>query len=178
MRTNNPDRSVQRLNGSSRPVTSSNPSRRANQPFNYEQEQNRGQLLDARRGGKNPSSQHEHIEPVAAAWDRSSFLQATWSRSVSAKRCLPVHARARCAVDKPSTSAVTEAITVGCSGGGTNGIALSSMFRYPAFADGLKHNFDAACLRFVSASFVIEKRLQLFIGCLPPSCHSRMVANA
>lgn len=102
MRTNNPDRSIQRLNDSSRPVTSSNPSRHANQPFNYEQEQKRDQLLDTRRGGKNPSSQHEYIEPVAAARDRSSFLQAAWSRSVSPKRCVPVHVGPRRKVNSRS----------------------------------------------------------------------------
>ena len=178
MRPIQPNQSVPPLNNSLALAASLLPSPSANHPFKYEQEQKYGQLPDARRGGKNPSSQHKHIKPVAAARDRPSFLQAAWSRSVSAKRCLPVHARSRRKVDSPSTSTASEAITVAGTDRGIDGVASGSMFRFPAFADGLKHNFDATCLRFVAASFVREKRLQLFISCLPPSCYSGVVADA
>ena len=178
MRPIQPNQSVPTLNNSLSLAASSLSSPSANHHFKYEQEQKYGQLPDARRGSKNSSSQHKHIKPMAAARDRSAFLQAAWSRSIHAKRCLPVHARSRRTVDSPGTSTASEAITVAGTGRGIDGVASGSTFRFPAFTDGLKHNFDAACLRFVAASFVREKRLQLFISCLPPSCYSGVVADA
>ena len=102
MRPIQPNQSVPPLNNSLALAASLLSSPSANHPFKYEQEQKYGQLPDARRGGKNPSSQHKHIEPVAAARDRSSFLQAAWSRSVSPKRCVPVHVGPRRKVNSRS----------------------------------------------------------------------------
>ena len=102
MKASPPEPSASRLNHLSKPAKSSNPACSANRPLNYKKEQKYGQLPDARRGGKNPSSQHEYIEPVAAARDRSSFLQAAWSRSVSAERRLPVHVGPRRKVNSRS----------------------------------------------------------------------------
>ena len=141
-------------------------------------EQNNAKFPYSGPSRSDTARQYKHTEPLAAARDRSSFLQAAWSRSVSAKRCLPVHARSRRKVDSPSTSTASEAITVAGTDRGIDGVASGSMFRFPAFADGLKHNFDAACLRFVAARFVRERRLQLFIICLPTSCYSGVVADA
>ena len=141
-------------------------------------EQNNAKLPHSSPSRSDPARQYKHTEPMATAWHWPSFLQAAWSHSVSAKRRLSIHARSRRAIDNPSTSAVGEATAVAGTSRGTDGIASGSLVRFSAFADGLKHNFDAGCLRFVSASFVIEKRLQLFIGCLPLSCYSGVVADA
>ena len=65
-------------------------------------EQNNAKFPYSGPSRSDTARQYKHTEPLAAARDRSSFLQAAWSSSISAERCLPVHARSRREVNSRS----------------------------------------------------------------------------
>ena len=65
-------------------------------------EQNNAKLPYSGPSRSDPARQHKHTEPLASAWYRSSFLQATWTHSLHAERCLSVHVGSRRQVNSRS----------------------------------------------------------------------------
>ena len=65
-------------------------------------EQNNAKLPYSGPSRSDPARQHKHTEPLAPAWYRSSFLQATWAHSLHSKRHLPIHVGSRRKVNSRS----------------------------------------------------------------------------